>query len=1220
MNMTTRMGIRTRIGWARGLCALLLGALTAAHALASGTLVYSGTNILERWQNDGGFNSENTMTVTLSGDNFTNSASTDFIAGGQVTVSNMPYGLSPVVTRTATNTVTISLAGFANTNGPAATTNGLQFIFNDKAFSNGPASAITWASGTNLTVSFLPVSSNWYVNGSSGYDTQGTGANQGNGSASYPWKSITNALAHAQSSANDVINIAAGTYTGPVGTSGSPINKIVTFNGAGPANTIVQAAAQPGVVTNTPVFNYTSSYCPGCVQNLTVQNGRAATGGGINDGAGQNSYTPYFGSDLIVSNCIFQNNTATNASNGNGGAIYHSSNKGGVLTLLNSIFTNNTASGSGGAVEHYTGNLIVSNCTFSGNTATNTGGAVFLSTGGAAIYLFNTLFANNVALTNSGGAIYEGSASGYYPLFTFTGCTFANNTAATLGGALIVSQTYVALVNSTFTANHAGVSAGVMYQSSNSGLIAATNCTFFANSASATGGCFYTSQNILLNSSIVAGNTAGLAGSDIYSTSGIGCYATNSLVGTTNGTASLPASFKFGLPNASGNYCGNAQTNAAPGLYALAWNGGILPTCALQPTSVAIHHGANPLGLAYDERGAGFARTNAAGQTDMGAYEFGAGAPRFVYSATLWNGLADGSIITTNQITLGEGIDAFSGTVGQDFVGTGRLVASNYPAGLTVTATRTSATNLNVTMTGNASSLAAVSNLTFVFQPGALVTDSVVTDAFNYAVTNLQMVFVQGAPALTYGGTVFTESSANNGAIGNTLSITLANDSFNGNVGDNFVSLGRVTVANLPSGLTAQLVLNDVNKKILTASLVGNATAHNASNDIANLTFAFLNSAFQSSLASSVSNAVVSNLQVQYLNPVLTYASKTFNESWMNDGSIANTISASLAGDSFSGTNGENFVASGKVTPVNVPGGLTAVVTMSTTQALTIALLGNASPNTSAQNTGSLGFTFANNAFAGNTAAIVTNYNESDLAVAFLSQNATNWYVSTSGVDTNAYNGAITQPFRTVGYALTRIQSGANDTIHLLPGTYAESNLTISANLTITGNTRDDTFLQPWPTPFAAPNLTIFGIAANVTLKNLTLRYANASGSGAAIWIRQFDVHHHCGRLSLDPECQRWRRRRDRLGEQHARSRPVKCAQYGNLLQSGRGRRRRHLGQYVVDDDQQLRLCRQQRQPRGDERQRWRRHSPRQRVSAHHLDVIFRQQLRRQCRRRLRDQ
>ena len=191
MNMTTRMGIRTRIGWARGLCALLLGALTAAHALASGTLVYSGTNILERWQNDGGFNSENTMTVTLSGDNFTNSASTDFIAGGQVTVSNMPYGLSPVVTRTATNTVTISLAGFANTNGPAATTNGLQFIFNDKAFSNGPASAITWASGTNLTVSFLPVASNWYVNGSSGYATQGTGANQGNGSAS------CNSLAHS---------------------------------------------------------------------------------------------------------------------------------------------------------------------------------------------------------------------------------------------------------------------------------------------------------------------------------------------------------------------------------------------------------------------------------------------------------------------------------------------------------------------------------------------------------------------------------------------------------------------------------------------------------------------------------------------------------------------------------------------------------------------------------------------------------------------------------------------------------------------------------------------------------------------------------------------------------------------------------------------------------------------------------------------------------------
>jgi len=48
-----------------------------------------------------------------------------------------------------------------------------------------------------------------------------------------------------------------------------------------------------------------------------------------------------------------------------------------------------------------------------------------------------------------------------------------------------------------------------------------------------------------------------------------------------------------------------------------------VPTCALLPTSLAIHHGYNPMGLLYDARGVGYSRTNTLGQTDMGAYEYG---------------------------------------------------------------------------------------------------------------------------------------------------------------------------------------------------------------------------------------------------------------------------------------------------------------------------------------------------------------------------------------------------------------------------------------------------------------------------------------------------------------------------------------------------------------------------------------------------------------------
>ena len=72
---------------------------------------------------------------------------------------------------------------------------------------------------------------------------------------------------------------------------------------------------------------------------------------------------------------------------------------------------------------------------------------------------------------------------------------------------------------------------------------------------------------------------------------------------------------------------GNIATNNAGVDPVLADNGGQTMTHALLPGSPAIDKGANPLGLAYDQRGAPYARVFGTA-IDAGAFEFGAGAPR----------------------------------------------------------------------------------------------------------------------------------------------------------------------------------------------------------------------------------------------------------------------------------------------------------------------------------------------------------------------------------------------------------------------------------------------------------------------------------------------------------------------------------------------------------------------------------------------------------------
>jgi uncharacterized delta-60 repeat protein len=117
----------------------------------------------------------------------------------------------------------------------------------------------------------------------------------------------------------------------------------------------------------------------------------------------------------------------------------------------------------------------------------------------------------------------------------------------------------------------------------------------------------------------------------------------------------------------------------------------------------------------------------------------------------------------------------------------------------------------------------------------------------------------------------------------------------------------------------------------------------------------------------------------------LSYSGSTFSESESNTGSIDNSapVTFMLSGDTFTGSDNDNFASAGKVTVSNLPSGLTAVVTRTSSTTLSVTLTGNASSHVTANSLSNLTFTFQNSAFTGGNASAVVNYAKNDLQISF---------------------------------------------------------------------------------------------------------------------------------------------------------------------------------------------------------------------------------------------
>ncbi len=146
------------------------------------------------------------------------------------------------------------------------------------------------------------------------------------------------------------------------------------------------------------------------------------------------------------------------------------------------------------------------------------------------------------------------------------------------------------------------------------------------------------------------------------------------------------------------------------------------------------------------------------------------------------------------------------------------------------------------------------------------------------------------AAGLTYANPTLNEANPFNGSISGKTVITLTGDTFTGANGENLVTTSKVTVTNVPAGLTAVLVRTSATTAEL--SYTGTATANANANDVANVTVAFANTAFTGNNAAGVTASTKVDLGLNFADIGITGTVQTFTP---NAGTTTGSSDASTA-------------------------------------------------------------------------------------------------------------------------------------------------------------------------------------------------------------------------------------------------------------------------------------------------------------------------------------
>jgi pimeloyl-ACP methyl ester carboxylesterase len=287
----------------------------------------------------------------------------------------------------------------------------------------------------------------------------------------------------------DTVLVADGTYNI---TSKIDVMKSVTVKSLhGVEHVVVDAGG------HCRAFTLSSSTGRIVLDGLTITGGNAdhsvPRGGGI---------YAYGTSDILITNCIVQNNSAPR--NGGGLSIFAGTGESITASVQDCVIRNNSAGYGGGGVQfgtYGTSHFSINNCSVEENVSSGNGGGIYTvvhdSTGGS-VTIENCNIAENISY-GWGGGIWCGAPGGSADI---TRCIIQNNYAEKLGGG-IRCRSNVLLSDSLITQNRAGERAGGIQggDDENSFIL---NCTVVGNDAPFGGGI---SRTAAFNS-IIYGNSA----------------------------------------------------------------------------------------------------------------------------------------------------------------------------------------------------------------------------------------------------------------------------------------------------------------------------------------------------------------------------------------------------------------------------------------------------------------------------------------------------------------------------------------------------------------------------------------------------------------------------------------------------------------------------------------------------------------------------------------
>jgi hypothetical protein len=275
------------------------------------------------------------------------------------------------------------------------------------------------------------------------------------------------------------------------------------------------------------------------------------------------------------------------------------------VTVANGLVSDSPTATGGGI--HNAGNLTLERVVVTGNKAQNVccdahGGGIYNAATGQLTVRDSTI-TGNLAYSEgmAGGGIYNLGS------LTVTSSTVADNTAQSTpafpfghGGGLFNGPGGTAtVINSTVHGNRSDFCGGF---SAGGSLAVISHSTFSANSAGEGGGICVGGGNDFMRNTIVAGNTDGGHGPDVYGMLGISGY--NLIGDTTGGSGFTVTDIR------------NVDAKLGP----LANNGGPTQTMSLLPGSPAIDAGQNSDAPTWDQRGPGFPRI-VNGRIDIGSFE-----------------------------------------------------------------------------------------------------------------------------------------------------------------------------------------------------------------------------------------------------------------------------------------------------------------------------------------------------------------------------------------------------------------------------------------------------------------------------------------------------------------------------------------------------------------------------------------------------------------------